>query len=634
MIFAEKLATLVDTIRLGTDGPISALADCLGESADRVVIAIGSGGSAIMAEYFARCRSTLGHCHTIVQTPMGFVVSDHIGDHDVWIFSARADNPDAVAAISAALVSSARRVKLVTVNASGAIAATARDNDRCSLIVAPVSQRKDGFLATHSLVAMATCLLAAADLIATRSGSTDVVERLAVEVERIATSPANVDFRSRDTVLVLHDPQCSTIATLLETSLWETAIAPVQRADFRNFAHGRHVWAARHPENMLVIAVTTAMSKGIWSAIRAALPASIRQLEIDLGHAGRFGSAVSIAQGLEIVRALGEKAGIDPGKPGSGEFADAIYGDPGLADLARKLQPAVRHKLDAIQLHDDQTCPQTCATAVRDTWVIAMSHAPIGAILLDYDGTLVTTEARLEAPSPELVAELTRLADGGLALGFATGRGGSAGVALRDALPQRLHSHVTMGYYNGGHLRSLEVDIESDRPTADPDLSSLANWIEAGDMLTSHATLKRGEVQLTIRHSDLIDPKAFVSSVGAFPAVYAGRLKVLSSHHSFDLLPAATSKTTVTAYMQSAIGDARRVLAIGDSGEPGGNDSELLDRPPSISVDGVCGHLDGSWSIFGRSATGPEALLRILRALRLENGHARLDIDSIGVSPP
>lgn len=632
-IFAEKLATLVDTVRLGADGPIGTLAECLGDSAGRTVIAIGSGGSAIMAEYLARCRSTLGHGLTIIQTPMDFVVmADYVGDHDVWIFSAGADNPDAVAAMATALGSSARGVKLLTVNAWGAIATTARSDDRCSLIVAPVSDRKDGFLATHSLIAMATCLLAASDLIAMRCGSTDAVERLAVEVERIAASPADIDMRSGDTVVVLHDPQCSTIATLLETSLWETAIAPVQRADFRNFAHGRHVWAARHPDNMLVIAIITSMSRGIWSAIRTALPASIRLFEIDLGHAGRYMSAASIAHGLEIVRALGEKTGIDPGKPGRGEFAGAIYDDPGLADLARKLQPAVRHKLSAVQLHDDPTCPQTCATAARDAWIAAMSRSPIGAILLDYDGTLVTTEARLEPPSRELVAELTRLADGGLALGFATGRGGSAGVALRDALPQRLHPRVTMGYYNGGHLRSLEVDIESDRPPTDPDLASLADWIEAGDMLARGVKLKRGEVQLTVRHSELTDPKAFVAAVGAFPAVTAGRLKMLSSHHSFDILPAATSKTAVTVHMQSAIGEARRVLAIGDSGEPGGNDSELLDRPPSISVDGVCGHLDGSWSIFGRSATGPDALLRILRALRLETGHARLDIDSLSVS--
>ncbi len=632
-IFAEKLATLVGTVRLCTQGPIGSLAACLEDSAGRTVMAIGSGGSAIMAEYFARCRSTLGHGLTIVQTPMDFVLTaDDVSDRDIWIFSAGADNPDAVATMTAALGSSARAVKVVTVNASGAVAAAARNEDRCSLVVAPVSERKDGFLATHSLVAMATCLLAAADLVANRLGTSDTVERLASEFERISAAPVDMDLRPRDVVMVLNDPLCATIATLLETSLWETAIAPVQRTDFRNFAHGRHVWAARHPDDMLVIAVTTSASREIWRAIRDALPGSIRTFEIDLGHAGRFVSAASIAQGLEIVRALGERAGIDPAKPGPGQFAGAIYGDPGLVDLARSLDPAVRHKLDAIQLHDDHSCPQTSAVAARRTWIDAMSVVPIGALLLDYDGTLVTTDARLDPPSPEIVAELTRLAEGGIALGFATGRGGSAGVALRNALPERLHPDVIMGYYNGGHLRPLAVDIESDRPSPNLDLAALADWIEARGMLAAEVSLKRGEVQLTVRHSELTDPKSFVAAVTGFPAVSVGRLKVLSSHHSFDVLPAATSKTSVTAHMQNAIGEASSILAIGDSGEPGGNDTELLGRPPSISVDGVCGNLGGSWSVFGHSAKGPDALLRILRALRLEKGHARLDIESLVAS--
>ena len=632
-IFEEKLATLSNTVRLGADGPIDAVASDLSNSAGRPVIAIGSGGSAIMAEFFARCRLTLGHGYTVVVTPMEFVVSQvELGDHDAWLFSAGADNPDAVAAMTAAIGSSARKVTVITVNAAGAVSRATENDDRCKAIVVPVAERKDGFLATHSLVAMAACLLAASDRIASRSTSTDTIERLAQEVERIAAFHTDVDLRSGDTVVILHDPQCATLAALVETSLWETAIAPVQRADFRNFAHGRHVWAARYPEKMLLIAITTVMSKGIWVAIRAALPASVRLLEIDLGHAGRFRSAASIAQGLEIVRALGEKAGVDPGKPGRGEFADAIYGDPGLAELARKLDPAVRHKLDALQLYDDPTCPQSCAKTARSAWADTVSKTPIGAILLDYDGTLVTTEARLEPPAPDLISELTRLADGGLAIGFATGRGGSAGAALREALPERLHPLVTIGYYNGGHIRSLDVDIEEDRPALDPDLASLANWIEANDFLVPGVTLKRGEVQITVRQADLYAPEAFVSTVRVFPALAAGRLKVLKSHHSFDILPAATSKTTVTTGMQKAIGASNRVLAIGDSGEPGGNDCELLNKPPSISVDGVCGHLDGSWSIFGRSATGPDALLRILRALRLERGHARLNIDSLSAS--
>ncbi|ESY52078.1 MULTISPECIES: hypothetical protein [unclassified Mesorhizobium] len=635
-IFAEKLGTIADTVHVGANGPIGTVAEALRDSAGRVAVAIGSGGSAIMAEYFARCRSTLGHGVTIVQTPMDFVVSqDDVSGFDVWIFSAGADNPDVAAALTAALGSNAAKVTLLTVNPRGATAISAAQSERARIIVAPVAERKDGFLATHSLVAMATCMLAAADVVARRSGKTTIIERLAAEIERIAGSAdiSSLDYKPGDTVVVLHDPQCRTLATLIETSLWETAIAPVQRADFRNFAHGRHVWAARHPDSMLLIAVTTAASRDIWASIRVALPPSIRSIETDLGHAGRFRSAVSIAEGLKIVRMLGEAAGIDPGKPGHGDFADAIYDDTGLSDLAQQLVPAVRHKLDAVQLHDDPTCPLTAAAAAREQWIDVLSGALIGGVVLDYDGTVVTTEARLDPPVPELIAELTRLADAGIAIGFATGRGGSAGVALRKALPERLHPAVTIGYYNGSHIRMLDVDIEKDQPPADPELVALADWIEEQGFLIPGISLKRGRAQITIKYSEVPAPATFVTTIRAFPAIADGRIKVLSSHHSFDFVPAGTSKTTVTARMREALGNRGQVLAIGDSGELGGNDAELLGQPPSVSVNGVCGHLEGSWSLFGRSSSGPAALLRILQALRFESGHARLDLNCLDVSP-
>lgn len=633
-VFADKLSTLVETVRLASNGPLGALAEALRANAGRPAIAIGSGGSAIMAEFFARCRTTLGHGPTIVKTPMEFVVAgDDTSGWDVWIFSAGADNPDADAALTVGLASAASSVTLLTVNRDGAVATLAAREERCRVIVAPMAERKDGFLATHSLVAMSSCMLAAADMVLTRSNSTKVVDRLVDEVERIAAVPRSIDLRPGDTVVVLYDPQCRTIATLIETSLWETAIAPVQCADFRNFAHGRHVWAARHPDSMLVIAVTAATSRNIWTGIRGALPDTVRAVAIDLGHAGRFGTAVSIADGLDVVRALGDKAGIDPGRPGRGEFAKAIYGDTGLAELARALDPPVRHKLQAVHYYDNPTCPVSDVPEARKAWLEGLSNTRIGGILLDYDGTVVTTEARLDPPSPEIVSELVRLADAGISVGFATGRGGSAGVALRQALPKRLHSAVAVGYYNGGHVRRLDTDIETDRPEADAALIALADWIEGQSLLVSGTRLKRGEVQITIRHDELADPAAFASSLATFAAVADGRIKVLSSHHSFDVFPSAFSKTLVTDEMRRRIGSDHHVLAIGDSGEPGGNDTELLSRPPSVSVDGVCGHLGGSWTLFGRASSGPVALLRMLRALRTENGHARLDIDSLHARP-
>lgn len=635
-IFAEKVASLVKTVRLGTHGPIAALACALQEAKCRPAVAIGSGGSAIMAEYFAQCRSTLGHQVTLVQTPMEFVLSqnDWTG-FDVWLFSASADNPDVAGALTAAMGSAAVSVRLLTVNPQGTTAMAAAGHDRVQLLVAPVAERKDGFLATHSLVAMVTCMLSASDWVSKHSTTTDTINRYGQEVERVtaATHLLVSGFRAGDTVVVLHDPQCRTIATLIETSLWETGIAPVQRADFRNFAHGRHVWAARHPDSMFVIAVTAAASREIWSNIRKALPKAVRMAEMDLGHAGRFRTAVSVIEGLVTIQALGRATDTDPGRPGRGDFAGPIYSDPGLADLAIKLVPAVRHKLDALHLHDDPTCPETAAVAAREDWIGTILAARIGAIVLDYDGTMVSTEARLEPPASDIVAELTRLADSGIAIGFATGRGGSAGDALRKALPARLHPVVTVGYYNGGHIRPLSVKIEADPPIANPDLAALADWIEGQVLLKPGVTLKRGRIQITIDHADMLAPATFGASIAPFEAITDGRLKGLSSHHSFDILPSETTKTWVTDQMRGIIAEDVQVLAIGDSGEPGGNDAELLAEPPSVSVDGVCGHLGGSWSLFGRTLSGPFALLRILRALRIENGHGRIDLGSLSASP-
>lgn len=634
-IFADKLATLASTVRMSMGAPLEALASALRQGAGRPAVAVGSGGSAIMAEYFARCRSTLGLGCTVVQTPMEFVLAqdDWMG-FDVWLFSAGADNPDVAGALTTALSSDASRVLLLTVNAQGSTAIAAGQHERAKVFVAPVAERRDGFLATHSLVAMVTSMLVSSDLVARADPIADTVEQYAREVERMvgASDSTVTGFQPGDTVVILHDPQCRTLATLIETSLWETGIAPVQRTDFRNFAHGRHVWAARHSQSMFVLAVTTAVSRGIWEPIKKALPHAVRRAELDLGQAGRFRTAVSVVEGLMTVHWLGRATNTDPGKPGRGNFAEAIYGNAGLAELARKLGPAVRHKLKAVQFHDDPSCPAIAADAAHEEWLNALCSARIGAIVLDYDGTVVATETRLAPPAPSLIEELTRLADSGVAIAFATGRGGSAGDALRSALPERLHSLVTVGYYNGGHIQPLSVNIDDDPPTANPELAVIADWIEEQALLKPGMSLKRGRAQITINHADVLAPSEFGTVLASCPAIVAGRIKMLRSHHSFDLLPAGTSKTSVLARLRSMMSEGSQVLAIGDSGEPGGNDTELLAAAPSVSVYGVCGHLGGSWSLFGRSPSGPAALLRILRALRVENGHGRLDLNSLDVS--
>jgi hypothetical protein len=628
-VFAEKLGALAATIELALDGPLALLAEALKVGIGRTVVAVGSGGSAVAAEYLARCRATLGLGATIVRTPMDLVLGDAVAADETWLLSAGAENPDIAAAFRAAVDAGAGPIRMLTSRATGAVAVEVGRHPRGSTFVLPVADPKDGFLATHSLVATIAALLMAADLCAEQPAPDAVLGRFVEDCGAALDNDGRIvsDFRKGDTVVLLHDPQVRAVATLIETSLWETGIAPVQKVDFRNFAHGRHVWAARHPETMLVLALTTAETGKTWDAIAAALPPQVRRASYDIGHAGRGKVAAGVVAGLAMVRALGDSAGIDPGRPGIGEFARPIYEDASLLGLAEALTPPVRHKRRAMLAHDAAAGMHPSICAVGRERIRDLGAARFGGLVLDYDGTLVATAHRFDPPAPEIVAELTRLADQGVRMGIATGRGGSAGEMLRSSLPIRVHPLLLVGYYNGGHLRRLDVDIRDDAPEPDPAIASVSEWLRVSGLLLPSVEWRQAPVQITIEHAQLRDARGFARALEDCPAVAAGLVRILSSHHSVDVVPTASSKLAVVRALRRTADEP--VLCVGDSGSPRGNDYELLSEPHGTSVDAVCGSAAGCWSLFGEYPKGPDAVLRLLRSLRAADGGVVVDLGAL-----
>lgn len=635
-VFAEKLRSLPGTIRLASDVDWSPLADRLRSGKGRRTIAVGSGGSVVAAAFIARCRATLGLGTTTVVTPMELVLGDlDVRGADIWLSSAGAANPDVEAAYRHCLAQGADRLTLLTTRADGQTALSVASRAEGMVVTLPVSDRKDGFLATHSLMTTATALLLAADDLSDRPDKGGVLDALA-DGSSIALADGSdaraavTGFRPGDTLLLLHDPQAATLAILLETSLWETGIAPVQRVDFRNFAHGRHVWLARHPARTFVLAVTTRESRGIWEGISTPLPSDVRRGVMDLGNAGRLSTAISVAAGLAMVDELGRRAGVDPGKPGRGDFAPAIYEHGGLIELVDELTPDVTHKR-AANLRADPTgdlgiCLFTAGKTRRDR----LGAADFQSLALDYDGTIVTTEHRLSPPRETIVAELVRLLDGGMRLGIATGRGGSAGDAIRAALPERLHDQVLMGYYNGAHLLPLSTRVEDSPPAQDEDVAEVAAWIASAG-LAAGCRMKAGPVQIMVE-CGAPEAARLSAELARHPAIEAGRLKVARSQHSVDVIAASASKLRVVAALsRHTSGAPVDVLAIGDSGSPLGNDHELLSSPVSISVDQVCGDVGGCWTLFGDGVAGPDALHRILHAIEIDSGRGRLNLATLGL---
>ena len=639
-VFSGKLDALPATLELFTGYDAGTFAGGIAQGARRHALAIGSGGSAIAAEYLARCRDTLGLGPTTVQTPMQAVLDHHdLTDSDVWLFSAGGNNPDAAAASRAALDRKARRLHLVTRNPD-ASAAGIVERGGGTVHVVPVADPKDGYLATHSLLSSVIATLLACDAASREPRSAaQLLDALTshlldmrdhgVRASRIA---GLATLKRTDTLIVTGDPLLRPMSVLLDTSIWEASLCHVQTADFRNLAHGRHGWLHHRLDETLILALTGAETRAAWAAIKAVLPDSLHCIEVDHGSCGRLDNALSMIDGLGIIEAMGTVLGIDPGKPGIGEFGRLIYDDRSLADLAEALPPQVRHKRAAIARSDAYDPADDPLYVIGRDRLEALARAEIGGAVFDYDGTIVTTDGRWSVPDKQIVDELVRLHRAGLKIGFATGRGGSAGEDLRTVLPADMLPSVTIGYYNGGHLRTADVDIAHDHAAADPAITETAAWLDGrGDLFQRHE-FKHREVQITVDMDKLRQPYRFPVDLEGCAPFAEGRVRVMGSGHSYDIVPTTSCKLVVVAALQTAVPAGFEVLCFGDSGSRSGNDHALLSHRFGISVGEVCGAANGCWSLFGAGPVGPEALLRTLRALLPSvAGGVRLDVASLGL---
>ncbi|MCM0751652.1 hypothetical protein DEA98_10770 [Brucella pseudogrignonensis] len=536
---------------------------------------------------------------------MQFVLgASGIADCDVWIFSASSDNADIVAAVETAVRRRAHSIQLVTRNPGGQ-AATKVSIAGGQIHTVSVVDLKDGYLATHSLVAMTTTLLFASDLVCGEPvGPELAVNYLASVQERLALGARGGQqdrFRSLnngDTLLVLADPQAKPVATLIDTSLWESGICPVQTTDFRNFAHGRHAWIHQRSSSSIVLALVSQDSHAVWRALKKNLPGDLRVVEIDLGLSGRLANALGVIDALVLVEAMGAAVNIDPGRPPIGSYAKSIYEDQALLSLSAELSPPVEHKRAAVLRYDDLSSQHLLLVEAQRNWLAGISDAVFGGLVLDYDGTIVRTTERFSPPANDLIDELERLLSQGLKIVIATGRGSSAGKDLREVLRPELHASVVVSYYNGGYSRTLDVDTNVERPSADPAIDESIAWLRANNgLFASECSFEPG-IQVTIQKDDLKNAATFLADVGTCPPIVDGRVRLTSSAHSFDLIPSTTSKLAAVKAIKAEINEGASVLCIGDSGSRNGNDYAILATPHGISVGDVCGMANGCWSFL------------------------------------
>lgn len=630
--FQQKLSTLNHTLSLFDDEDHKDLIIELSETAQSLSIAVGSGGSLVSAQYFRKCVKELSGKDVPVQTPTQIVFDpSFLLKTNVWLFSASADNSDIAAAARAAIERGAQRLILVTRNTQGMVADFVRTSGG-AVIGVPVAEQRDGYLATHSLLATCTALLRASNGIVQTSGEGEINKLQAHLAGKLTKTSLSREvqkctpFAQDPILLLIADPLLEPVTILLETSLWEAAICPVQTTDARNFAHGRHTWPHHHAEKTLVLALTSETTEYVWKKIRASLPEAIPVIEQNYQNSDRLEVLYGIIDGLFLIDAIGAVKGIDPGKPGVGDFGRDMYSDDALLEASKALSSPIRQKAWASLHTRDRTTNTAVLSNDFQDKLRRLTSRDIGGIVMDFDGTVVETEHRLEPPRHDVVNELIRLHDLGIGIGFASGRGGSLGDQLREVFPVSYLDSILVGYFNGGFIVPASEDIHKKRPPKNQDIDRVAHWLETHSDLLQRPKVPRKEIQLTIPYTDIKNPKNFLEDTQHCDLILQGAVRVVASGHSYDIIPSASSKLKVIERFQDIIGPDKAVISIGDCGHSEGNDHQFLARDFGISVDQICGDAHGTWSIFGAKLTGPSALQKILCSMiPSANGGIRID---------
>jgi hypothetical protein len=107
---------------------------------------------------------------------------------------------------------------------------------------------------------------------------------------------------SRQTLVVLHGPATNAAAVDLESKFTEAALGNLQIADYRNFAHGRHHWLAKHGNVSGVLAFSSESDRLLATKTLSLLPKDIPVVRIDFE--GNF-LQVSLASLLTALHVAG-----------------------------------------------------------------------------------------------------------------------------------------------------------------------------------------------------------------------------------------------------------------------------------------------------------------------------------------
>jgi hypothetical protein len=309
--YAEQLDRLERTVECAASQSFENLDDLLAALATRQALFVGAGGAFAVARLAADLHEHRAGMLGRAVSPLEFISRPPTPVAGAVLFSASAGHPDARAVLGVLDAGIYAPAALVTHNPGNAAAALAAAS-AVRVVALPSELCGDGFLATNSIMAMATALVCAHFPKAT----------VAPEVGGEAPEPPD----ARDWI-VLSAPGLHSAAVDFATRVAELGVGTAQVVDYRNFAHGRHFGLVRRRKEaeVAVLALVSGPTQALAEHTIGLLPAEVPVVTLR-SHAPWPVSALElIARSIRFAARIGLAAGVDPNRPGIPDFGWRLY---------------------------------------------------------------------------------------------------------------------------------------------------------------------------------------------------------------------------------------------------------------------------------------------------------------------
>ena len=601
--YDDEVAHLPGTYALARSAPIEDISSLLDDIWGTSTVFVGSGGAYSTARFAASLHERFTGMPAEACTPLGFASRRAIRDSSVVLLSASGKHPDAATTAELARYRGCKTTGLLTLKEHSELPKTLAAR-LTNVATVPSAQAKDGFLATNSVLAMAT-LLARGYL-----GETALLPEPSLPPAKISAAPKHQRF------IVLHDIAQSAAAHDFDVRVSETGIGTVQLADYRNFAHGRHLGLHRNRDATSVIAFVATSESGLADTTLNLIPENIDVVRLESTLPWPISTLSFLRASMEIVAPMLRAAGLNLARPGVPSFGRRLYN----LRMRKHVLPAGRARTD----RESGRLGMALATDYDPSeWVRDVRRQRFSGLVLDYDGTCCATTERFDLPRKEVQQQLLRLLDEGMVVAFASGRGSSLHRDLRQWVPGKHWHEVRLGLYNGGYILSLADEFDAHNLPVCADLREAMARVDSG-WLSSLVTTKLRPIQLNL----VPRTRVGIATLGTLVQEVVARdahldVKVLVSGHSVDVVPQSSSKATMVFEISRSSGET---FAIGDQGQYGANDFELLASTRwSLSVDRSSNDDTRCLVLADSGIRGPELLLRYLRAFKSRPSGFRFD---------